>query len=143
MQSPLFEKTLTGLQKRLVDGKLTVQNNEGFVEEMEFQFREPATDEEIQGFIHSTGVQLPEDYQTFLRLHNGVILFQPWFGGQFELYRVSEIIKNQVAGLHPSSWYPIGYQDGGYLLFDHFIIAQGTKFWDWPRYNVHRYYRNR
>ncbi|OYD08187.1 SMI1/KNR4 family protein [Paludifilum halophilum] len=178
MTTSLVEKTLSGLKKRLVDNQLTVQNENGHVEEMEFQFKEAATDEEIEGFIQSTGLQLPEDYQAFLRIHNGSILFQPWYGGQFELYGVSEIVKNQVPGLHPESWYPIGYQDGGYLLldgqkikkgepdyliwwessliedakpldlnfelwFDRFVTAQGAKFWDWPLYNVHRYYKNR
>ncbi|MDN4593016.1 SMI1/KNR4 family protein [Polycladomyces subterraneus] len=98
MEQSLIQKTLAGLKKRLVDNKLTVQKEEGFVEEMEFYFREPATDEEIQTFTRSTGVQLPEDYKTFLRIHNGAVLFKPWFGGQFELYMVSEIIEHKKLG---------------------------------------------
>lgn len=115
---PFVEKTLEGLKKRLVENKLTVQRREGFVEEMEFCFREPATEEEIQEFTRSTGVHLPEDYQAFLRLHNGAVLFKPWYGGQFELYGLSKIIELKRSALFLENWYPIGYQDGGYLLLN-------------------------
>ncbi|MBA4495059.1 SMI1/KNR4 family protein [Paenactinomyces guangxiensis] len=178
MEYSLVQKTLTGLKKRLVDNKLIVQNEEGLVEEMRFQFQRPATEEEIQKFTRTTGVRLPEDYQAFLRIHNGAVLFQPWFGGQFELYGVSEIIEHKKSGLFQESWYPIGYQDGGHLLIDgekanegendyliwwhssifddaqnlglnfelwldRFVIAQGTKYWIWPRYTVKHYYRTK
>jgi hypothetical protein len=172
-------KTLDGLKKRLVNNKLLVQGDEGFVVEMEFQFNDPASEEEIQEFIQSTGVQLPQDYQAFLRIHNGAILFQPWYGGQMELFPVSKIIKEKVSiGIFLESWFPIGCQDGGFLMIDgdnanrgdqdyllwwessryedvehlnlnfelwldRFIISQGAKFWHWPRYNVHNYYKLR
>ncbi|MFC4077758.1 hypothetical protein [Salinithrix halophila] len=119
----------------------------------------------------------PEKTRFPWQCHGGDF-FEPWYGGQFELYRISDILENQVPGLHPETWYPIGYQDGGYLLMDgeklkeghqdylmwwessltedvktlglnfelwlnRFIIAQGTKFWDWSQQNVHQYYRHR
>lgn len=130
----LVDKTLTGLKNCLADGKRMVQNEEGFVEEMTFEFREPATDKEFQNFISSTHIQLPEDYQAFLRLHNGAVLFQPWFGGQFELYGVSEILEHKRGGLFLENWYPIGDQNGSYLLIDSDKVNQNKNdyllWWD-------------
>jgi hypothetical protein len=119
------QKTLDGLKKRLVNNKLLVQGSEGTVVEKECHFNDPASEEEIQEFMHSAGVQLPQDYQTFLRIHNGAVLFKPWYGGQMELFPVSEIIKTKGAGSFLESWFPIGYQDGGFLIIDGDKINRG------------------
>lgn len=121
----LVHKTLDGLKKRLIDNKCVVQNRKGSVEEMEFRFGEPTSETAIQKFNQFTGLQLPEDYEAFLRIHNGATLFQPWYGGQFELYGLSTIKKNKKSGLFLEPWYPIGYQDGGYLLLDGEQITKG------------------
>lgn len=71
MFQSLIHKTLDGLKKRLVNHKMTIQGENGRVEEVSFSFNEPAADREIQDFIRHTGFRLPDDYQAFLRLHNG------------------------------------------------------------------------
>lgn len=127
MDDLFVPKTLAGLKKRLNDHKLVVQNAFGFVAEVSFQFEEPALENEIQEFSQRTGLQLPKDYVAFLKIHNGANLFQAWFGGQFELYGLHDIEKQKKAGLFLEPWYPIGYQDGGYLLIDGEKTSKGEK----------------
>lgn len=126
MFQSLIHKTLDGFKKRLVNNKLTIQGENGLVEEVSFSFNEPATDQEIQDFIKQTGLHLPDDYQAFLRLHNGVTLFQPWFGGQMDLCSLSEVEnKMGIVGFFPEHWYPIGCQDGHFLMIDANKVNQG------------------
>lgn len=119
MCEELIHKTLDGLKKRLVDRKLTIQGEMGRVEEVRFSFNEPATEEEIQDFSRRTGFRLPDDYRAFLRHCDGATLFRPWYGGQMELCRLSEVEnKLGIVGFFPEHWYPIGRQDGHFLMID-------------------------
>ncbi|WP_028778734.1 SMI1/KNR4 family protein [Shimazuella kribbensis] len=123
----LVHETLDELKKQLINNKLSIQDRNGVDIEMEFQFDKPASETETEAFIHSTELQLPEDYKAFLQIHNGATLFQPWYGGQFELYGLSSIHKQKNLGLFMESWYPIGYQDGGYLMIDGKKANQGEQ----------------
>ncbi|WP_106344634.1 hypothetical protein [Planifilum fimeticola] len=58
MFEDLIHKPLDGLKMRLVDRKLTIPGGMGRVEEASFSFNEPATEEEIQGFIRRTGFRM-------------------------------------------------------------------------------------
>jgi hypothetical protein len=123
----LVHETLNELKKQLINNKLSIQEQNGVAIEMEFQFEKPAPEIEIEGFINSTGLWLPEDYKAFLQIHNGATLFQPWYGGQFELYGLTSIYKQKKQGLFMEFWYPIGYQDGGYLMIDGEKVTQGEQ----------------
>ncbi|MBN2908822.1 hypothetical protein JQC72_04700 [Polycladomyces sp. WAk] len=50
MSKSMVQKTLDGLKQRLVNNKLTIQQEEGSIMEVEFAFHEPATEQEIQNF---------------------------------------------------------------------------------------------
>lgn len=135
MFQSLIHKTLDGLKKRLVNHKMTIQGENGRVEEVSFSFNEPAADREIQDFIRHTGFRLPDDYQAFLRLHNGATLFKPWFGGQMELCSLPEVEKKMgIVGFFPEPWYPVGCQDGHFLIIDADKVNRGERdylmWWD-------------
>jgi len=103
--------------------------------EVEFAFHEPATEQEIQSFTDRTGIQLPEDYQAFLRMHNGAVLLKPWFGGEMELFHLAEVEnKRGIVGYFLDHWYPIAGQNGHFLMIDGEKANRGEKdylmWWD-------------
>ncbi|MBT2713041.1 SMI1/KNR4 family protein [Pseudomonas sp. ISL-88] len=67
-----IKKTLKGL-KELIDekGQLKCLGSEGILAEVECAFSKGATNQEIQHFEKKINVSLPDDYKTFLKLHNG------------------------------------------------------------------------
>ncbi|WP_251138339.1 hypothetical protein [Exiguobacterium sp. s161] len=61
---------LEALKGRLVDGLLQIQKEEGYVARERFIFNRGATDEQLALLPAWTA----DDYQTFLRQHNGAKL---------------------------------------------------------------------
>ncbi|CDQ38222.1 MULTISPECIES: SMI1/KNR4 family protein [Virgibacillus] len=118
MNEGLIYRTISNLKQALKDNILLVPNSNGQPVKMHFQFNEPISKEEINQVEQFEEITLPSDYLYFLSLHNGATLFEPWYGGQFELYRLINVSKTKRAGLFPENCYPIGDWNGEYLLID-------------------------
>jgi len=70
-------KTIDALKTRLTDrNTLQVQNEDGFVGVVGFEWNSSVTDIEISKFEKENSLQLPESYKEFLRISNGAILFK-------------------------------------------------------------------
>lgn len=64
--------TVEALKKRLDSkGLLEVQQEKGYVGKMKVTFNPPTTEKELQKLPFT----VPEDYEEFLRLHNGGLIF--------------------------------------------------------------------
>jgi hypothetical protein len=118
--------TLEALKKRLYSkGLLEVQQEKGYVGKMKVTFNSPATEKELQKlpFI------VPEDYEEFLRLHNGGLIFShPKYGRGFELFTIDEILEHRaILGYdYPDNWFPIAYgYDGCYLIVTDKVVGNG------------------
>lgn len=94
-------KSIEALKDRLTNNNtLFVQNENGFTGEMGFEWREPASDLEIENFEMQHNIILPTDFKNFLKISNGAILFKDIQYGQWgcKIYGLNEIIdiSNQV-----------------------------------------------
>ncbi|MFC4077774.1 SMI1/KNR4 family protein [Salinithrix halophila] len=128
MSDCLVNETLTALKKRLVNQEIEVQGERGFLYKVEFEFNPPASDSKIREFEKNNNITLPVDYKQFLLMHNGAVLFEPWFGGGFELHSLWRIIDSKLEGM-PEEWFPIGYQDGGQLFIDTSVANENYLIW--------------
>ncbi|SDI16370.1 SMI1 / KNR4 family (SUKH-1) [Planococcus glaciei] len=118
--------TLEALKKRLdSNGLLEVQQEDGYVTKVKMTFNPPATESELQKLPFT----VPEDYEEFLRLHNGGLIFShPQYGSGFELFNVDEIMEYRaIPGYdYPDNWYPIAYgYDGCYLIVTDKVVGNG------------------
>lgn len=103
--------TLNGLKQRLdVNGKLAVQSSQGVIFEMGFTFHDPAQEAVLSNYPY-----LPEDYQQFLRLHDGANFFTFEYGGLFGIYSLKKQSLNMTFSKRTTS-----YQQGkiGFLSGD-------------------------
>ena len=112
---------MNGLKQRLDEnGKLAVQSSQGVIFEMGFTFHDPAQEAVLSNYPY-----LPEDYQQFLRLHDGANFFTFEYGGLFGIYSLKKAIaeydflkKNDVIPTG-KDWFPIGrVTDMGNLCID-------------------------
>jgi len=63
-------KSILALKERLTkDNTLLVQNEKGFIMETEFEWQQPATDEDIMN-LENKGITLPDSYKDFLKISN-------------------------------------------------------------------------
>ncbi|WPC79714.1 SMI1/KNR4 family protein [Bacillus halotolerans] len=119
------EKTIQGL-KELIDekGRLKILGGEGALVETECSFSKGATDLEIECFEKKIKVSLPEDYKTFLKLHNGARIFDLLIygenvGGGLHILNLEEIEKYMQNGFLKPQFIPVAHLlDGCYLLID-------------------------
>jgi hypothetical protein len=76
---------------------------------VEFQWNEPASKEEIESITEKTGWVLPNSYKDFLSIHNGAILFMSETH-QFCLHSIEEIMQYHASrdNTFPPSWYHMG-----------------------------------
>ncbi|SFS45228.1 SMI1/KNR4 family protein [Marininema halotolerans] len=56
-------------------GSLKVQNGTGYLQEVTFEFKKPASEEEINKAQDTLGITLPSDLLEFYRISNGAYLF--------------------------------------------------------------------
>ncbi len=107
-------KQLADLKQKLNNGQCIIRG-----EEMQFDFHDPAPTEEVASFEEVVGI-LPEDYKGFLRLHNGAVLYQPWYGGGVEIHSLNKTLELYTSlDYLPRNWLPIGYVvDQGYVIID-------------------------
>jgi hypothetical protein len=84
-------------------------------EEIEIEFYEPASPEEIAEMQKAIGYPLPEDYKRFLATSNGLFA-----GSLVSIYSTEEIaevnLTNEVKKYIPD-WLMIGDDSGGYGVF--------------------------
>jgi len=95
------------LKSRLTSNStLCVQNEGGFTGEMGFEWKNPATDFEIEDFEKTHNIILPTGFKDFLKISNGAMIFKDIQYGQWgcKILGLDEIIdiSNQV-----NSW---GYE---------------------------------
>ncbi|MDM5250067.1 SMI1/KNR4 family protein [Lysinibacillus sp. G4S2] len=89
-------KSIDALKSRLdSENILVVQRDEGFLCNVKFEFKNPASIQDVDRFVEKTGWCLPNDYKEFLLKHNGALLFSDIkYGGGFELLSLKKFIKN-------------------------------------------------
>ncbi|WP_323744220.1 SMI1/KNR4 family protein [Paenibacillus sp. B01] len=120
----LIKRTFEGLQKRieLGGGRLFLQDDSGEAGRYACSFQPPATAEEIQSLLDSTGLDMPGSYLELLQLTNGCSLFDhELYGGASCL-----IAADQAEHLYET------YQEPGYLMiavvFDDRIVMDCEKY---------------
>lgn len=118
--------TLEALKKRLDSkGLLEIQQEEGYLEKAEVFFNPPATEKDLKKLPFN----VPKDYEEFLLLHNGGLIFNhPEYGGGFELFTIDEILEHRaIPGFdYPDNWFPIAYgYDGCYLIVTDKMVGNG------------------
>ncbi|MGE6556192.1 SMI1/KNR4 family protein [Exiguobacterium artemiae] len=117
---------LVALKNRLVDGKLEVQKEIGYVGTEEFIFNKGATDSEIK--------KLPcfatEDLIEFLKMQNGAKLFSdPIYRDEFTFFSVDEIIEYSQIWECPVGFLAIGTgPDGEWIIYE-MNREEGKRIW--------------
>jgi len=127
---------VTALMSRIVNNKLEVQLEDGYIVEMGFEWNPPASEEEIKDFESMNMFTLPMEYKEFLKITNGAVLFKDIQYGQWgcRIHGLSDLLEvtNAVAewgyDLPPSlivfaTW--LG--DTDLLLFDLEKCANGER----------------
>ena len=123
LSKPSFANVLSGLKTRLsATNLLTIQSSDGHLYDMRFKFNAPVDEDVINSYEN-----LPDDYKSFLRLHNGADFFSWEYGTVFSIYSLEdsqaileEIKKGFYVSIeHKDDWFPIGYvQDIGGVYID-------------------------
>ncbi|WP_240542639.1 SMI1/KNR4 family protein [Exiguobacterium qingdaonense] len=105
---------LEALKRRLVNGRLEVQMEEGYVDTLHFSFNAPATEIEIKRLTE----KMSNDVIQFLKNHNGAELFvHPTYGGGIQLFSVDEIIEYREVWECPERFIPVGAgRDGEWIV---------------------------
>lgn len=131
-----MKKIITSIdtfKKRLdQDHNLVIQQENGELFPVTFQWNQPATVQEINQFTQLTRWDIPEDFRQFLLLHNGAKLFIPDNQmSSLNLFSISEMLdfykqdyKNYVNAGFPESWYMIGWYHGygEYIFIDSNLV---------------------
>ncbi|WP_339148660.1 MULTISPECIES: SMI1/KNR4 family protein [unclassified Sutcliffiella] len=98
-------QAIKSFKKRLIENKLLVQREDGYVEEETFHFYPPASETDLAKLPDYT----PKDLITFLEHQNGAELFvHPEDGGGAHLFSADEIIEHMKTWECPDSFLPIG-----------------------------------
>ena len=147
-------KSIEALKNRLSnDDTLILQNENGFLGEMKFEWKNPTTDFEIQKFEIAHNITLPQSFKRFLKISNGAVLFRDIKYGQWgckilgldELIDMSMQVKEWGYELSPE-WlvFATWLGDCDILIFDlskdnsgekNYIVdgEQGERIEDWVR----------
>ncbi|WP_158702777.1 SMI1/KNR4 family protein [Paenibacillus faecalis] len=70
---------------------VVIQNINGYEEEVILHLNAPARDEDLSILLEKISYKLPKDYEDFLRITNGCMLF----GEENELYNVDTVIEQK------------------------------------------------
>lgn len=140
LSKPSIANVLSGLKTRLNDKNLlTVQSSNGHLFDMSFKFYAPVDEEVLNSYEN-----LPEDYKSFLHLHNGAEFFSWEYGTSFSVYSLEESLSilekvktgDYVPMENKDDWFPIGHvQDIGGLYIDltsekNYLILMGIPVYD-------------
>ena len=121
-------KSIESLKKRLKAGNiLTTQNENGFINDVEFEWKNPATNDDIEKFETNNKIILPCKFKEFLRISNGATLFKDVEYGQWgckvlgleEIMEVTALVKGQGCELK-ADWivFATWFGDTDVLVFD-------------------------
>ncbi|KEZ47702.1 MULTISPECIES: SMI1/KNR4 family protein [Metabacillus] len=120
-------ETLESLKANLDgDGRFRIHLNDGTAADKKCLFFEPASLQEINEFKFD----LPDDYKTFLTLHNGGRIFTDDWGSGIFVHSLKEIIQETLSISHliPEKYFcVIRYADVGYFLIDEQKVERGEK----------------
>lgn len=130
-----IELIIKSLHERInKESPITIQRENGELLEVTFELNAPASNNDLKEFSLKTHLNLPEDYLSFLKLHNGGKLFFDGFD-YFELYKLDEILKyideyNEniyYKSAYEKKWYMIGQYNGygDYLFIDSEKVENG------------------
>ncbi|AMR50656.1 hypothetical protein A1R12_09870 [Bacillus amyloliquefaciens] len=113
-EGKLIQMTLNGIKEAVSKyGTFPMLQHGGHVmEDAAFQFRDPASPQEINSLEKMLGVTLPNDYKEFLFNHNGMEMFNG-----IELLSTEGIIEFNEVQDFPKGYVLIGYHyDGRYVI---------------------------
>ncbi len=113
-EGKLIRMTLDGIKEAVSKyGTFPMLQHGGHVmEDAAFQFRDPASPQEINSLEKMLGVTLPNDYKEFLFNHNGMEMFNG-----IELLSTEGIIEFNEVQDFPKGYVLIGYHyDGRYVI---------------------------
>ncbi|EPE62035.1 hypothetical protein L479_01569 [Exiguobacterium sp. S17] len=114
------------LKQRLVNNRLDVQLEEGYVNQLAFAFNHPGTDDELDRLPKET----PLAVRALLKEHNGAKLFEDTeYGGGIELFSVDEIIASRERWECPPSFLPIGAGRDGEWIVCEYISETEDRMW--------------
>ncbi|MGP1910324.1 SMI1/KNR4 family protein [Metabacillus sp. JX24] len=120
-------ETLESLKANLDgDGRIRIHLRDGTVAEKKCLFFNPASLQEMNEF----NFVLPDDYKTFLTLHNGVRIFTDDWGSGVFVHSLKETIQETLSISHliPQKYYCVmRYADVGYFLIDEEKVEIGEK----------------
>jgi hypothetical protein len=127
------QNTLTGLKEIMDDkGQLKV-SYEGEVYDVACSFNSPIDLKEIEIFEKENHMKLPEDYKTFLTLHNGARIFQltdeegQKIGGGLKIFSLDEIKELQEIEMFNEMGIPIAnLLEDCYLYLDIDKLKEGN-----------------
>ncbi|MEN2766276.1 SMI1/KNR4 family protein [Ornithinibacillus xuwenensis] len=93
------------IKSHLIDGKLIIKREDGYVEEESFTFYAPASETESKLLPSFAPIEL----LSFLKLHNGADLYvSPKYSGGTHLFSVKEILHYSKEWECPDNFLPIG-----------------------------------
>jgi len=125
-------KSILALKERLTkDNTLVVQNEKGFIMETEFEWQQPATDEDILN-LENKGITLPDSYKDFLKISNGASLFKDKKYGQWgcKIYGTNELVEiNKKIRLWREKFLDL------WLVFATWIGDEDVLIFDMDKYN--------
>lgn len=115
-----IEKCLSALKQRLYqnNGIIQIQLEEGALLNVTCQFNAGMDEHKIEQFFRSNDWEIPDDYASFLKLHNGATLFcDPLNGGGLKLFDIDSILlyRNDYDYMFPPDCYPVGMLNGAMI----------------------------
>lgn len=124
---------LSALKERLDQNNvLLIQDVGGSLLETKLIFNPPATEHEINQFFNEININVPNDFKSFLLLHNGARIFtEIRLFGLEDIYRL--YIQHDYKSMLPEGWLPIGDDTTGYKFYIDTTNIKNDK--DYPMYH--------
>lgn len=114
------------LKRRLVNNRLDVQLEEGYVNQLTFSFNGPATATELERLPKET----PAAVRAWLTEQNGAKLFEdPEYGGAIELFSIEDILEHQQLWECPARFLPVGAGRDGEWMVCEYISETDNRMW--------------
>jgi len=117
---------IQALKQRLVNNRLDVQLEEGYVNQVTFSFNAPATATELERLPKET----PTEIRSWLNEYNGAKLFEdPEYGGAIELFSIEEILEYRQLWDCPAQFLPVGAGRDGEWMVCEYISEAENRMW--------------
>lgn len=126
---------LDALRKRLSEKNLLhVQSLEGFTTFVTFKFFDAASKHDISQFFKEHHWAIPPEYEQFLELHNGAILFtEPNGGGGTEIFGLERLkqVREEYDYMFTDQRYPVAMLNAAMILIDSQAYREGRHYLYW------------